>query len=401
MSAVIPRFKDSVAPGYFNLSSSQSDKTAKIVAWFNAIADLNQNQVNEFDSIIRQWATRDYSGQTINRSPYIAYLLKQWGVEWLQNPDFIVVPLLNYIIRSYSSSTAENLLYFFAYFSASPFFWMLPGSQIVYEAQAPAIFAETLLIFSDSPTLPAQPDNTDYIPREWEAPAGWSQFPSSATYFSRGYLINGETKIAWLPPRSTGISYTTYNVPDLASLPPSPMTGDIAVVKDDGTGDYGAIYYAEMGTDGFLYGLGDYGVGFYGTSGGGGGDGGWFKTTTRNIHQGQIILNTAPPVPSPRAVWAPNPATSPEPIRSTLPPPVDGPSQGYGMYGGLAQLTLQANVITLRIVLTTSGVENLGIIVNLLRRIKPTLNRLVLFYTVDGSPNPPVQLEIFDSGAIV
>jgi hypothetical protein len=100
-------------------------------------------------------------------------------------------------------------------------------------------------------------------------------------------------------------------------------------------------------------------------------------------------------------VAAPDESTSPFPISSETPPPLDGLSLGYGMYSGLANQIISANIIYVYIELTTEGLANLGVIINLFRRIKPTQNSLFLFYTVEGSMDPPVQQQIYDKGALI
>ncbi len=150
-----------------------------------------------------------------------------------------------------------------------------------------------------------------------------------------------------------------------------PAIGSLAIVNDDGTGDTSATYFWD----------GDF----------------WRKNSSPYTNQGSVF-DGIPSDPSQRVVAAPDATLTP--VSSEIQPPVSGPSKGYGIYAGLAGQIISASTIYVFLTLTEEGLDNLGVIVNLFRRIKPTVNRLFLFYVVEGSYDPPVQLEVFDVGAI-
>lgn len=390
-------FQQLTAPGYFNFSATQAEKTRKVAAWFDAVNEIARGQVNIFDEIFRLWASKTYPLGVV-RTPNLQYRLREYGLDWFRGENAVAAALLTIVSRAWSTSTAENLRYILDRLQTAPFFWVdgVQAPQIVFGTLRPAVSFETLIIFSQSPTLPAQPANQSYAERTWSAPSGWSTVAENATYFSRGYLLEGEAEIAWLPPRSTSLSPTIYEVANLAGLPLAPNTGDLAVVLNDGTGDYGAVYYAEV-DDGSLYGLGEYGVGLYGV----GGDNpnvGWFKTTTRNERQG-LVQNNIIPEPNPRAVMAKVEEGDLNPIISENPPPADGPTEGYGMFSGLSQQTITVGSISLNFTLTAEGLANLDAIIHMLRRIKP-LNKFVVYYNVQNVAGDPVLLDIKDYGDV-
>lgn len=364
-------FRSLTAPGYFNFSGTQLPLTGKISDWIDLLLERWTEQAILYDNFFRLWATYTYSGLTLPRAPYVDYLMYQYGISWFQGNNAQSIGILDLVSRGYSTSTSRNITFTFDALALPPFEWCIAPVQIVYGSQKPAISAETLIIFSDSVSLPATPSPTPYSPRNWEAPVDWTLYPSESTYYSRGYLDSGD--IVWMDPQSTADPKPFYNVELLADLPPAPDTGSLGGVEDDGTGDVGSIYYFD-GSD-------------------------WQKTSTPNANQGQVIGGVFDD-PSPRSVAAPNPDTSTQPITSETSPPADGPSQGYGIYGGLAQQDIQARAINMIITLTDAGVANLGMIINLLRRIKPTLNQFILFYNTVSNPGTSFQVEILDSGAI-
>lgn len=370
--ATLQPSKKLTAPGYFDFSSEQKPATRNIFKWIDSAMQVWIDQTNLMDSVFRLWQTRDYSTATITRTPFVAYQLNRWGIGWFQGTDTQAAALVGLVSRSYSFSTATNFQYLFSRLILSPFLWVNNSEQIIYGAQYSSISSENLIIFSNAGSPPSTPAPQTYIARQWLAPTDWTLLASSSTYFSRGYLSGGN--IVWMTPQSTATVFPYYNVTNQAGLPVGPPIGSVAGVEADGTGDIGAVYYY----DGAV----------------------WRKTSTENPNQGQINVDGSVPPLQPRAVTAPNPDTAPNPITSNVRPPSTGPSQGYGMYAGLSDTILQSNKISVIIDITTAGFANLGIIINLMRRIKPTLNQLSLFYTINGNASTLAQIEIKDSGAI-
>lgn len=356
-------FKSLTAPGYFNFSDSQSADTAKYVAWFDALTNYIKQNAERFDSFFRLWKTQDYSGTTINRTPYVEYLLKLYGIQWFNGTDEDAVKVIGLVSRSYVQSTITNIQYLLQALSEAPLSWTNGIAQIASGGKKSAIFAENLIIFSTSVGLPATPSPQVYPDKSWLAPVGWTKQPSSATYLSRGYLSGGN--IVWSAPISTSTAFKYTTVSTLGTLPGSPSTGDVAIVASDGSGDYGAVYYY----DGAV----------------------WRKNSTPNSYQGSVGQINA------RAVFAPDPDTTQ--VSSSIQPPVSGPSQGYGIYGSLSSFEIGSLQIYILADLTTEGNNNLSIIMYLLRKLKPTIDRMFLNYSINGVGE--YQVEIFDSGAVI
>jgi len=344
MSFTRKTFRELTAPGYFNFTTSQNAKTAAMVDWFDGITLDFQNQVNLFDETFRLWATRDYTGLTSNLQMYLYYLSQSVGFTWLQNNLNVERDLLSYLLAPRPGSFAEciNQLYNLLV----DIDWSTDMGQVIAGKGTPINFAENLIIFSNSPTLPDTPASTLYVRRAWAAPEGWTKGPASSTYLSRGYLYNGD--IVWLPPLSTATAFSYYDVAELVDLDPLPANnGDVAGVFDDGSGDQGAIYS------------------FYG--------GVWYKVSTIYSLQGSVFTNT---YLDSSGIFAPDDPT----ITSQTPPPVDGPSKGYGFYG-MWGVNPTAEIVQMVLTLTADGFANLGIIILLFRKIKPYGTAVVLYIT--------------------
>lgn len=355
-------FRALTAPGYFNFSDSQSADTAKYVAWFDALTDYIKLHAIRFDNFFRLWKTFDYSSCTINRTPYVEYLLRLYGIQWFNGSDEDAVKVIGLVSRSYVQSTIANLQYLLTALSQVPLSWTNGIAQVASGGKKPAIFAENLIIFSTSVGLPATPAPQVYPDKSWISPVGWTKQPSSATYLSRGYLSSGN--IVWSAPISTSTAFKYTTVSTLGTLPGTPSTGDVAIVADDSSGDYGSVYYYDGST--------------------------WRKNSTPNSYQGSVGQVDA------RAVFAPDPDTTQ--ISSSIQPPVLGPSQGYGIYGSLSTFEIGTLQIYILVDLTTEGNNNLSIIMYLLRKLKPTIDRMFLNYSINGVGE--YQVEIFDSGAV-
>lgn len=357
-------FQQQTAPGYFDFSSQQTAKTKAMVAWFDAWTARIEAQVNLFDDTFRLWATRNYSAVTVTMTPWLLYLMNQNGIGWFNGTIAQTVQLLTYFSKAYPANIVLCFQQLFE-FLLTNLAWTVDTGTIYFASNTPAQSAETLLIYSTSGTAPTTPVAQTYTALTWAAPTGWSKTAASATYYARGYLSAGN--IVWMSPRSTTGITMTSDAANLAGLPATPTTGDICNVYSDGTGDIGAVYYY----DGSV----------------------WRKTTTPNANQGQVV-NGLPPIPG-SAVWS----TGSGYTSSGDVPPVTGPSQGYGYYGTYGIYLTNSKVIDIHLNLTTAGVANLGMIVFLLRRIKPTLNILMLKYTTPTNPNI-TELNVSDSGAV-
>lgn len=357
-------FQQLTAPGYFDYSSQQTVFDKKINDWFNSTTAIIQDNINLMDSIFRLWASRSYALTTVNITPWIKYLLTQNGIGWYSQNLEIAVKLLIYVTRSYPKSA---ILCFQQYFDfLLDVGWITQAGQILFSSATPARTSETFLIYSTSPTPPSAPPPSTYTPLLWSAPSGWTIAASNATYYARGYISGGN--IVWMAPLSVNTVYLMIDVAIVGDLPSGGINiGQLAGVYDDGSGDVGAIYYWDGTT--------------------------WRKTTGVNANQG-LVVGQVPPVPG-STVYSPESDT----YSSGIQPPVDGPSEGYGYYGIYGQLELKAKRIDIIIDLTADGVANLGLIIFLFRKIKPTLNSLYVNYTTPTNPEL-TEIEILDQGAV-
>lgn len=352
-------FQKTVAPGYFNFSSSQKPETKKIVDWLDGVTSELQTSARRYDEFFRLWMTKDYSDVTPFPGMYLYYLADSYGYNYIRNDLNFIRDLLTYLtapIDDETFSSAVNQLFQ----SMLNFGWILPPWFISAGAGTASRFAETLVIFSTSVSAPSTPSNTPYVAREWEAPVGWGKVVSGATYYSYGYLVGSD--IVWTTPRSTSLVVNYFDAADLSGFPLSPSTGDICLVADDGTGDVGAGYYYDGAT--------------------------WRKFSTPNANQG-LVGSTDPTESS--AVLAP--ATY---ISSSTPPPISGPSQGFGFYSLLSVIT-SVNSLEIFLTLTTLGGQYLDVIIRLLKQIKPIPAALTLTYTLDDIPN---SVEIKDINSV-
>jgi len=352
-------FKETTAPGYFDLSDSASVATQKIVAWFDAVTSDIETLGNRYDEFFRLWMTKDYSSVTPFPEMFLYYLADNYGFSYVRNDLNFIRDLLSYLI---SPARGEN-------FSASlnqlfdamvDFGWIIPPWDVIAGPNTFANYAESLVIYSTSVGAPATPSNTPYVERAWSAPIGWTKLPSSATYLSYGHLSGSD--IVWSAPRATNLAVVYYSVNLLADLPGAPALGSIGLVNNDGTGDTSSGYYY----DGTV----------------------WQKFTTSNENQGLVGTD---PVNESSAVFAPDGYVS-----SIEPPPASGPSEGYGVY---AILGASASLYTIKIVveLTPLGAQYLDVIITLLKRIKPAVLPILLVYTVSGVTNT---VEIRDLNSI-
>lgn len=339
-------FQKTVAPGYFNFSGSQKPETKKIVDWLDGVTSELQTSARRYDEFFRLWMTKDYSTVTPFPEMYLYYLADSYGYNYLRNDLNFIRDLLTYLtapIDDETFSSAVNQLFL----TMLNFGWILPPWFITAGEGTASRFAEALVVFSSSVSTPSTPPNTPYTPRTWEPPVGWTKLQSSSTFYSYGYLVAGE--IVWTAPRSTSLVVDYYDAADLSGLPVSPTTGSIGLVSDGGDGDVGAGYY------------------FDGVA--------WRKFTTPNENQGEVGVDVAG---ESSAVLAPSTFVS-----SLTPPPVLGPSQGFGFYSLLSVIT-SVNKLEIYLTLTTLGGQYIDVIIRLIKQIKPIPAALTLVYTLEG-----------------
>lgn len=331
-----------------------------MIAWFDEMSQADEDQVNLFDLTYRQWAARDYTGVTPSQSLYLYYLSQSIGFPWLINTASLNVQrdLVSYLksprYPDFASNVNQliNLLFQVG--------WISSFGLVTVSTGNPIQFAELLILYSDSLTPPSAPPSQMYSPFGWATPTGWTRAPASSTYVLRGYLYGDQ--ILWLTPVPTATPPTYYDVADLAHLPVSANNGDVCGVFDDGSGDQGAIYTWDNGQ--------------------------WYKCSTPNASQGtvdiQSYLNAG-------GVWAPDGT-----VTSEDQPPLFGPTQGYGLYG-IWGISPTIAFISLAMVLTDAGNANLGVLIQLFRKIKPYQLAVVLYLTYAATLE---KINVIDTKAI-
>ena len=361
-------FQGTTAPGFFDFSSNQTAVTKSINDAFNNYFTYIQEQQNLFTSIFENWKTRDYSAVTVARTPFVSYQLRQCGLDWFRGSESQAARLAGFVQAGFDNVTSTNIYNIIYFLSQEPFLWCdFDTYQLSFGYKVPAVLSETLVIYSPDGSPPATPANTAYLARDWEAPSGWTKQASLSNYASYGILSGSD--IVWSTP--IDLTLTAYLfAADIASLPAGTL-GEVATVQDDGTGDTSAAYF------------------FDGSS--------WLKFSTPYDNQGSV-LDGVPLTPSQSVVAAPDPNTLSIPLSSDARPPISGPSLGFGIYAGLSSGIVSANLINVTITLTEAGFNNLGVFINLLRRVKPTINKLFLIYTYGGTTEA---INIFDTGELI
>lgn len=326
-------------PGYFDLSIEQTEATRKIFEWFLNYKGSLENEANRFDFFYRLFLSVNYTDSV--SKDFLNFIASQYGLADITLPANKYKNLLIYVSTPRRRKLSDNIAALIDFLFLQE--WISSWGDAIVGYNSRSNFAEALIIYSDSETLPTTPANTNYVALEWVAPEEWTKTPNHSTYYCRGYLYEGE--IIWCDPIPTSTVVLYSIVDDIPSLPGSATEGDICLVVDDGTGDFQAVYYYD---------------GFY-----------WQKNSTPNENQKNASITR---VTEGSEVFAPDDFL----ISSQTIPPVDGYSQGYGFYGIFGAGSL-VNRISFRITLTDSGYENLGLIVSLIKKIKPIGNLLIVY----------------------
>ena len=319
-------------PGYFDGSELQSEMTVKIFDWFTRYKNLQVASANNFDTFYRLYLSIIYEAN--DSTEFLRLQLERYGLKNISLLPEELKKILIWVSTPKKRRLSENLQEFIDFLFSIE--WISAFEDIKIGYSSPAKYAEIFIMFSDSLTLPATPSSQEYFPKVWLAPSGWTKIPSSSNYYVRGYLYEGY--IIWSDPIPTSQVVLYSTATDLLDLPLSPSLYDIAIVTDDSTGDFQSIYYFD-GVD-------------------------WIKNNTENDLQGLVGVDNSY---DSSLVYAP-PDT--DLISSETQPPVDGNTEGFGFYGiwGLGTI---ARFIVFTIVLTDNGNTNLGLIVQLIKKIKP------------------------------
>ncbi len=322
-------------PGYFDGSELQSEMTVKIFDWFTRYKNLQVTNSNNFDYFYRLYLSIVYESN--DSTEFLKLQLERYGLKNISLSPEKLKKILIWISSPKKKRLSENLQDFVDFLFSIEWITSFENVEIGYAS--PALFAEILIMYSDSLTLPPTPIPQNYENRRWSAPLNWKKIPSNSTYYVRGYLYEGQ--IIWSDPVPTSqvVLYSTAS--DLLDLPSSPSLYDIAIVTDDSTGDFQSIYYFD---------------GAY-----------WNKNNTPNALQGLVGIDE---VYDSSLVFA---TSDTEFLSSDSQPPLDGNTEGYGFYG-IWGIGYNVKYLIFTLVLTEDGNKNLGLIVQLLKKIKPLGN---------------------------
>lgn len=337
-------------PGYFNLSESALQSTKDYVTWWNNILSRRANDsVNLKTLLLTPWL---YDHPDSPRTPWLQYLTTQYGMGFFGGTNNQAAYLYRLLSSAWSLSTIYNINMIIQTFSLPPFSWFTVGSPGVTAGNLISSLMDTGFLIYSTAASPATPAATDYSPRAWAVPTGWTQKAASAVKYSRGYISG--TTIIWCAPRPVSDFNNEYVLS--ADIPVAiPSAGTVVIVNDDGTGDIASVYYS----DGIA----------------------WRKNSYSNPDLGQVNLSGVRPVPEAITIWAPNPATVAYAVDSSEVPPLDGASQGYGTFATWAENAIFTDEITIQITQIAGGTVALATLIELLRRIKP-LNKT---FTLDVS----------------
>lgn len=332
--------KNLTPPGYFNLSASAKQPTIDYVTWWNNILSrLANDSVNLKQLLLTPWL---YDHPDSPRTPWLQYLTTLYGMGFFGGTNNQAAYLYRLLSSAWSTSTIYNISMILQTFSLPPFSWFEMVSPGITAGNLVSSLMDTGFLIYSTAVSPATPAATDYSPRAWTVPAGWTQKAASAVKYSRGY-ISGET-IIWCTPRPISDFNNAYVFS--ASVPIAvPSVGTIAIVNDDGSGDISSVYYS----DGIA----------------------WRKNSTPNADLGSVDPVGFRPVPEAITVWAPNPDLVTYAVDSQVPPPFDGNSQGYGTFASWAENQIFNDEIAITVIQIAGGTVALATLIELLKRVKP------------------------------
>lgn len=339
-------------PGYFDLSEVAASKHRDYITWFQQQLSLSATQAAALSQLILTPWLVDFND--LPRAPWLSFLLRTYSVGAYDCTNNQAAGLYKLVSSGWSSSTLVNMKTILDTFCLPPFSWFdaefLP--RIYSGLFVPSVTDTGFLIYSTLPS-PSTPANTPYSNRSWTVPSGWTRAPSSAVKYCRGYLSG--SNIIWCAPRSVSdFENATYFSASIPSAIPS--AGTLCIVDADGTGDRRAVYYSD------------------GTA--------WRKNSMSNVNLGLVVPTAGRPNPEAVAVWAPNPSSVAYALASSVPPPTDGTTQGYGTFAGWAGTTTSANEVILRLHQLSGGAAAIAVVTSILRRVKPV--SLTVKVNIDG-----------------
>jgi len=330
-------------PGYFNLASDAPATHRAYITWWDAVlADRAAQAVALKTLILTPWLVShlDYP-----RTPWLDYLLKQYGIGFFGGTNNQAAALYKLVSNGWNRSTIKNVLLVIQTLCLAPFSWfdstLVP--QIITGNLLPSVTDTGFIIYSTAGSTPSTPSATTYTARGWVTPTGWTNKAASATFYSRGYKSGSTLK--WCAPRPVSDFSNSYTFS--ATVPLAiPSVGTICIVASDGSGDSGSVYYSDGST--------------------------WRKSSYTNVDLGQVLPSAPRPSPEAVSVLAPNPTSVTYAIDSAVPPPVSGPTEGYGTFSTWSATAIMTNEITIQLRQLAGGSIAIATLFELLRRIIPT-----------------------------
>lgn len=342
-------------PGYFNLSEDAPAFHAAYMSWFNSIlAARSAQSVALRTLILTPWLVNH---QDAPRTPWLDFLLTQNGLGYFGGTNNQAAALYKLVTSAWNRSTLTNMLLVAQTLCLPPFSWfeITSAPAILVGFLLPSVMDTGFLIYSTAGSLPSTPAPTAYLPRAWSVPSSWTRTASSATYYSRGYIV-GST-LVWCAPRP--VSDFENSAVLSASVPVAvAAVGTLCIVEADGTGDHAVIYYSDGAA--------------------------WRKNSTPNADLGLVILESSVrPDPEAITVFAPNPATVTYAVQSDNPPPSAGKTQGYGSFATGADTAITTGEEIIQLHQLSGGTVAIATLIDLMRRIKPTGKFFTL--NIDGT----------------
>jgi hypothetical protein len=340
--------KNLTPPGYFNLSADAEAATVAYTTWWNNIlAQRAEDAINLKTLLLTPWL---YDHPASPRTPWLQYLLTMCGVKFFSGTNNQAAYLYRLLSSAWSLSTVYNIMMILQTFALPPFSWFTLGYPVLFAGNLVSSLSDTGFIIYSTAASPGTPTPTAYVARAWSPPASWTKAAASAVKYSRGYLSGGN--IVWCAPRPVADFKNSYVFS--AAVPIAiPSAGTVAIVYDDGSGDIASVYYSDGAA--------------------------WRKSSTPNADLGLVNPAGGRPSPEAIAIGAPDPATVTYAIDSQIPPPIGGPTRGYGTFATGANNAAYTDQITINITQITGGTVAIATLIELLRRVKPVNKLFHLF----------------------
>ena len=344
-------------PGYFDLTESAPAKHKDYMTWFQNVLTWMSGQSAALQQLIlTPWLV---SWSDSPRAPWLNYLLNSYGMGFFGGTNSQAAYLYALIFNAWSKSVIVNIQTIIDTLCLPPFSWFESNTLVVYSwILVPSITDTGFLIYTTNPS-PATPANTPYTtaagqPGSWSTPGGWTRAAASAVKYCAGYMV-GST-IVWCAPRPVAdFANATYFS---AAVPLSVSgAGTWCIVNNDSTGDICSVYYS----DGSV----------------------WRKNSTINANLGLVPGDVSLPPTGTMMVFAPDPSSVSYVVASDTPPPLAGPTQGYGAFEGLGDTPISNGEISLSITQIAGGSIAIATLIAVLRKIKPISQNLII--TINGT----------------